>query len=281
MISAAQVGKTRRMQRLISPVSGRMVLVPLDDSLISGPKIGMDRMDTKIDQIIRGAPDAIMGFPGLFRNYSHLLSHVPGIMNVTASTIRSQHTHKTVVSSVSQAVQFGMDAIGVHVNIGSKYETEMLGILGSTAKECENYGMPLLAIMYPRTEGKNGDDNYDEIKEKDPREYAEYVAHAVRVGSELGADIIKTQYTGDPASFRFVVQSCEPVPILIAGGPPIPYVSMLKNAYDAISAGASGVSFGRNVFTRNNSGEIITALKAIVHNNATPEEAIQLIKESS
>lgn len=280
MISMAQVGKIRRMQRLISPVSHRMVLVPLDDSLISGPKMGLDRMDTKIEQIVRGTPDAIMGFSGLFRNYSHLLSHVPGIMNVTASTIRSQHTRKTVVGSVRQALLLGMDAVGVHINIGSKYENEMLGILGDVAKDCENYGMPLLAIMYPRTEGKNGDDNYDEIKQADPRKYAEYVARAVRVGSELGADIIKTQYTGDPKSFRLVVQACEPVPILIAGGPPVPYDSMLKKAYDAINAGASGVSFGRNVFTRKNSGEIVTALKAIVHHNATPEEAIQLIRES-
>ena len=70
----------------------------------------------------------------------------------------------------------------------------MLSTLGAISKECESAGMPLLGIMYPRTEGENSDNNYLNLKQSQPLKYAELVAHAARVGVDLGVDFIKTQY---------------------------------------------------------------------------------------
>jgi len=80
----------------------------------------------------------------------------------------------------------------------------MLRAMGEVVRECEASGMPLLAIMYPRSESSAGDNNYDDLKRDDPKQYSQLVAHAARVAADLGADIIKTKYTGDPKRFAWL-----------------------------------------------------------------------------
>jgi DhnA family fructose-bisphosphate aldolase class Ia len=235
----------------------------------------LEHAASKISTILRAAPDAILAFPGVFRSIPNILSATPGIVNLTASTTRSKHTRKVQVGTVHQAVQLGLDAVAVHVNIGSEYESEMLKTLGSVSEECEMNGMPILAIMYPRSEAGGSDDNYDELKEMDRRSYAQLVAHAARVGVDLGADLIKTKYTGDPDSFRLVVEACEPTPVIVAGGPLLPAERMFQVTHDVIVAGGAGVSFGRNVFSRPDPAPFITGLKAVIHECVTVAEAIQ------
>jgi DhnA family fructose-bisphosphate aldolase class Ia len=272
--SAAGCGRRRRMRRLFSNPSGRMVLVPLDDSLLAGPTNGLEVVLPKLTSILAGAPDAIMGFPGLFRWNANLLLDMPAILNLTASTTRSAHTRKTLVASVDLGVALGCEAVAVHVNIGSTFETEILRTLGEIALACDLAGMPLMAIMYPRKEAADGDDNYLQMKQQDRTQYAQLVAHAARVGVDMGADLIKTQYTGDVESFRMLIEASRPVPVLIAGGPMIPVQQVLQNAHDAVTAGAGGVSFGRNVFGRRNPQPYVTALRWIVHERATVETAL-------
>ena len=119
-LSSAQAGKVRRLRRLFSPLSHRTVIVPVDDSLIFGPAGGLEQLESKIEKILADPPDAVLAFPGLFRSRVELLSRVGGILNLTASTIRSEHTHKVQVGTVHQAAQLGLDAIAVHVNVRSE-----------------------------------------------------------------------------------------------------------------------------------------------------------------
>ncbi len=123
--------------------------------------------------------------------------------------------------------------------------------------------MPLFAMMYPR--GPKVKDQHDPV----------FVAHAARVGAELGADIIKTVYTGDVKSFSKVVKGC-PVPIVIAGGPKMSTDrDVFKLASDAMSAGAIGVSIGRNIFQHKNPAAMTRALARIVHEGVSVEQAIR------
>ncbi len=109
---------------------------------------------------------------------------------------------------MEEALKIGADAVSIHVNVGAEDESRMLSTLGEISRHCQEWGMPLLAMMYPR--GRKIKDEYS----------AESIAHAARVGAELGADIVKTNYSGDPDSFASVVDSC-PVPVVIAGGPKV------------------------------------------------------------
>lgn len=273
-LSGSQTGKARRLARLIHSGTGRTVIIPVDDGLIAGPKAGLERVESKLELMLTEPPNAILAFPALLRNMSQLLHRVGIIANLTASTSRANHTRKTLVADVHQAGQLGADAVAVHVNISSRFEHEMLAALGAVSRECEAYGMPLVGIMYPRTESATGDDNYEALKVEERKKYSELVAHCARVGVDLGADLIKTQYTGDPESFRGVVEACGPIPIVVAGGPKLRVEAVLQIAYDVILAGGAGVSFGRNVFGRRNPTRLISGLIDIIHHGALPQSCL-------
>jgi fructose-bisphosphate aldolase/2-amino-3,7-dideoxy-D-threo-hept-6-ulosonate synthase len=144
----------------------------------------------------------------------------------------------------------------------------MLATLGKVADECDVYGMPLLAMMYPRGP-------------KIPSEHAaDAVAHAARLGAELGADIIKTNYTGNIDTFKAVVEGC-PAPVVIAGGPKCKTTQeLLQMARDSIKAGSAGLSIGRNVFQHESPALMVKALAAIVHQDVSVEHALKILGES-
>jgi fructose-bisphosphate aldolase/2-amino-3,7-dideoxy-D-threo-hept-6-ulosonate synthase len=172
---------------------------------------------------------------------------------LSASTSLSPYPNKKVlIGNVADAIRLGSDAVSVHINIGAKEEPEMLEILGMVSDECDQWNIPLLAMMYPR--GENIKNPYD----------PEIVAHVTRIGAEAGADIVKSVYTGDLDSFRSVVKRC-PVPIVIAGGPKSKTdADILEMCSNAIEAGAQGVTFGRNIFQHYNPSSLVKALYEIV-----------------
>jgi fructose-bisphosphate aldolase/2-amino-3,7-dideoxy-D-threo-hept-6-ulosonate synthase len=109
----------------------------------------------------------------------------------------------------------------------------------------------------------------------------EKVAHAARLGAELGADIVKTVYTGDIDSFREVVKSC-PVPIAIAGGPTTNNEEeLLETVQGALNAGAIGVTFGRNIFQHKDPSKMVRALSALVIDKLTVADALKELSSSA
>lgn len=261
-------GKTRRLSRIFNS-DGRTIIVPVDDSLIFGPFNGLHNMKDKLKNIIDGQPDAILAHQGIFNNDIEINS-IGRIMNVSASTVNSKHTKKVIVSSVEQSIRMDADCIAVHINVTSKYEAQMLSDLGRIIAEAERYGIPVLVIAYPRKENQDGlDDNYDDLKKCHIEDYTRILCHCVRIAKDMGASIIKTQYSGDGESFGKVVESASPIPIVIAGGQYQEAQKMLVIAEDAIKCGCKGISYGRNIFSRIDSQKMIQALHDIVHRNQT------------
>jgi DhnA family fructose-bisphosphate aldolase class Ia len=192
------------------------------------------------------------------------------IMHVSASTnLALAPNRKMLCASVLEGVRLGVDAISIHVNMGSKEEPEMLEQLGTVADQCDEYQMPFIAMMYPRGENI-----------QDPADPA-VVAHVARVGAEGGADVVKTVYTGDPESFREVVRKC-PVPVVLAGGAKVDTdAAILKLADDVMEAGAMGVTFGRNVFQHRDPILIVKALRRIVIDRSSVDEAMEVMSAAN
>jgi class I fructose-bisphosphate aldolase len=163
---------------------------------------------------------------------------------------------------VEEAIKLGADAVSIHVNIGNGSEKEMLSDLGLVCRHARDWGMPVLAMMYPR--GEKIKNEYD----------AAVIKHVARLGAELGADIIKVSYTGSVESFREVVRGC-PVPVVIAGGPKMNSDrEILEMVKDSIEAGGAGVSIGRNIFQHRDPARMVGAISLIVHENASVDEAL-------
>jgi DhnA family fructose-bisphosphate aldolase class Ia len=256
------IGKIRRIHKFFD--NKKSLIVPVDDSLINGPKEGLLDIDNTIRSITKAKPNGLLCFKGtLIRHHKELLD-TPVILNLTASTTLSRHTQKAIISSVEESLSLGADAIAVHINTSSQYENEMLSMIGGISRECEILGMPLLVISYPRKELNSKDDNYLSLKKTELSKYTDLIQHSVRVAVDLGADIIKTHFTGTLESFEQVIKASCSVPVLIAGGEKVQEEIAVTNAEMAIKAGASGVCFGRNTYNRSNVCDFISQLKQVV-----------------
>lgn len=262
------IGKRIRIERILNRKTGRCVIVPMDHGVSIGPVPGIIDMAHTIDEAASGGANAVIMHKGMVgsghRGYGR---DIGLIIHLSASTgLGPDPDHKVLVTSVEKAIQLGADAVSVHVNVGSKKEPEMLMQLGSIAEICDDWGMPLIAMMYPR--GKKIENEHD----------AEVVKLASRAGAELGADIIKTNYTGDPDTFQEVIEGC-PVPLVIAGGPRVEtdreLLEMVKNSVDV---GGAGVAIGRNIFQAKSPQKTTRAIAEIVHNNLGVDDALKILK---
>lgn len=259
-------GKTRRLKRILRE-DKHTVIVPMDHGVTTGPIEGISNMQGIIDQLISGGVDAVVLHKGIANRVDTGKAGL--IVQLSAiSKLAPNLNNKVQVCTVAEAVRAGADAVSVHVNVGAQDEDKMLMTLGRVADECDTYGMPLLAMMYPRGQ-------------KIPNEHAvDAVAHAARLGAELGADIIKTTYTGSIETFKAVVESCL-VPVVIAGGPKCKTVTeLLQMAHDSVKGGSAGFSIGRNVFQHGTPALMVKALVAIVHDSASVEQAQKIVGES-
>jgi len=262
------IGKSIRMERIVDRKSGRSVIVPMDHGVTLGPIRGLEDMQRAVNAVAEGGANAVLVHKGIViaghRGYG---KDIGLIIHLSASTsLGPDPLNKVTVATVEEAMRLGADAVSMHVNVGAENEADMLVELGETAMICEEWGMPFLAMMYPRGEKVK--------KEHD----VEVVKHVARIGAELGADIIKTNYTGDPETFKEVVQGC-PVPVIIAGGPKMNTdAEVLKMVEDAVASGAAGVSIGRNVFQHDNPANMTIAISKVVHEGVSAEEAMEVVK---
>ncbi|MBA7516397.1 2-amino-4,5-dihydroxy-6-oxo-7-(phosphonooxy)heptanoate synthase [subsurface metagenome] len=237
----------------------------MDHGLTVGTIKGLENLANIVDKVAIGGANAVLMHSGMVgaghRQYGQdigLIIHLSGATSLTPDPDR-----KVLVCSVERALKMGADGVSIHINIGADEEPEMLKDAHSVVESSREWGLPLIAMMYPRGK-KIKDENAPEV-----------VNIAVRAGAELGADIVKTNYTGDIDSFKYIVKSVH-VPVIIAGGPKTDTIQdLFQLVYDSIQAGGKGVAFGRNVFQAEDPIEIVKALSKIVHHNYTVEEVLK------
>ncbi len=248
------IGKLKRLKRIMR--DGRTLILPMDH--------GVTKIETgleNIDEILRTVSDyidAVVLHKGIVKHSRAVVDLDIGlIVHLSASTSLSQNPNdKRIVSSVENAIYLGADAVSVHVNIGSETEAQQLEKLGELCEEADSYGIPVLAMIYPR--GKV------EVN-------TESVTQCARVGYELGADIVKVPYV---EKFSQVTKFCK-VPVVIAGGSKENEYELLKKVETAMKEGASGVAVGRNIFTSPSPRDIAKALHHIVHDGMSFEEVLE------
>lgn len=249
------LGKVIRMERIFDRDSGRTIIVPLDHGVTVGPIRGLTPMQDTVSRIARGGANAVLMHKGLVRSGHRGSGKDLGlILHLSASTKHSLSSNsKGLVGSVEDAIKLGADAVSVHVNLGDENERDMLMDLGRITSSAQNWGMPVLAMVYGR--GPEIKNQYD----------PEIVAHCARVGEELGADIVKVNYTGDPATFKDVVSSCS-IPVVIAGGEKMDdRKDLTEMVHNSVEVGGAGLSIGRNVFQDDNPEELLNSLATVVH----------------
>ncbi|MBB1255827.1 2-amino-3,7-dideoxy-D-threo-hept-6-ulosonate synthase [Streptomyces alkaliterrae] len=253
MARAALPGTSLRLARLSGHGDGRFLLVPLDHSVSDGPIGTADGYDALVRDIVAGGADGIVVHKGRARLLDQrLLTRCSLVVHLSASTAHAPDADaKVLVADVEEAVRLGADAVSVHVNIGSDTEAAQLADLGAVASACHRWGMPLLAMIYPRGP-----------RLADPT-VPGLIAHVAAVAADLGADLVKTVYAGSPDRMAEVVAT-SPLPILVAGGAD-GRQELGDFARTALAAGCRGLAVGRRVFTSRSPADTVRELAGIVH----------------
>jgi predicted phospho-2-dehydro-3-deoxyheptonate aldolase len=261
------IGKLIRLERIMDRNTKKMVIVPMDHGVTVGPIKGLIDLPRTVDMVAEGGANAVVEHGGMVgQGHRRYGRDVGLIVHLSGSTMLSPFPNrKVLVCSVERAIRLGADAVSIHVNIGAENEGEMLEAFGQVAESAHNWGMPLLAMVYPRGP-----------KVKDEKDL-ESVKLAARVGAELGADIVKVPYTGSAETFKAVVEGT-PIPVVIAGGSKLSDEDTLKMVEGAMRAGAAGLSMGRNAFQHETPVKLVAAACAIVHGGKSAAEALALLR---
>lgn len=256
------IGKEIRLERIIDRNTRKTVIIPMDHGFTLGQIPGLTNMTRIISEVSEGGANAIVLHKGMVKSGHRKSGKDIGlIVHLSGSTsLNPDPNDKVIVCTVEEAIALGADGVSIHINLGAPNESKMLESAGKIVRECNRWGMPLLIMIYPRGKG---------ISPNSPQT----VGHCVRVAEELGADLIKTNYTGDRDSFGEITKACS-VPVLIAGGEKAGDDETLRLIRDAIDAGAAGVCMGRNAFQRENPRQFVRAISHVVHYGVDPERAL-------
>ena len=258
----SEIGKSIRLGKIVNQKSRKMVILAMDHAPVMGPVGGLADPVGIIQNVSKGKPDAVMLHKGnLKAAYNYFIeADIPFILKLTTTTLLGPRWNKTtLIDDVETAVRLGDDGVAVRTLLGSEHDPDMLRDFGVVANKCDQWGIPFFAMMYP-----DGTDN--------PLEFSS-IKHVARLGAELGADVVKCYYTGSAETFKEVVECC-PVPVVLSGGEKAKTPKdFLKTADGVCRAGAAGVMVGRNVFEHNNPGAMMQAIKAVVHDGKSIDDA--------
>jgi class I fructose-bisphosphate aldolase len=263
------LGKEVRLRRLINAKSGKILVIALDHAIGWGVVPGIEDISAVMEKIIEAQPDAITMLKGTaekaFRPYA---GTVPFILKLTTFS-PYQPAYDTAVAGVDEAVRLGADAVAIGCTVCGDRQQELLSQLGEIVRQASLAGYPTVTHIYPKGNLIDKKDWYRE----------EHVKYAARAGAELGVDIVKTFYTGDPASYDRVVQAT-PASLVVSGGPKMPSLrDVFQMTYDAMQVGATGVTYGRNVWQAEDPVAVVKALKHIIHEGGTVDEALDIAGE--
>lgn len=249
-------GMKNRLAQIIKS-DGRCMFMPIDHGYFLGPTSKLERPGETIEPIIEYS-DALFCTRGVLRSCIDPQNSKPIILRVSGctSTVGRDLANEELTTNIEEAIRLNVSAVGLSVFIGSDYERQTLLNLSKLVNDAERYGIPVMAVT---AVGK-------ELEKRDAR----YLALCCRICAELGAKVVKTYWCED---FEKVTNGC-PVPVVMAGGPK---VGSDREVFDFIAdgmqKGSIGINLGRNIWQNPHPVAMSKALRAIVHDNATAEQA--------
>jgi putative autoinducer-2 (AI-2) aldolase len=251
-------GLKNRLARIIKP-DGRTVMLAVDHGYFLGPTSGLENAGRTIRPLLQYA-DALMPTRGILRTSVDTATETPVVLRVSGgNSILGELSDEGLTVDMEDAVRLNVAAVAISIYVGAPNQKQTLLNLTKLIDEGQRYGIPVLAVT---------------AVGKDMARDVRYLALCCRIAAELGAHFVKTYYC---EGFEKLVKTC-PVPLVMAGGKKIPEFDALELTFNAIDRGAAGVDMGRNIFQAGNPVAMIQAVRAVVHDNATPKKAYELYR---
>jgi putative autoinducer-2 (AI-2) aldolase len=255
-------GMKNRLSKLIQK-DGKALFLPIDHGYFQGPTHCLERPGETIKPLWQYA-DALMLTRGVLRNCVDPVIPKPVIMRVSgAVSVVGDLANESIVTSVREVIRLNASAVSMSVFVGTSGENKSLTNLGKLVDQCEDYGIPVMAVT---SVGR-------ELEKREAR----YLALVARISAEIGARVVKTYYCKE--NFEKVVEGC-PVPVVIAGGPKTEtQLEVFEFVFDGLQKGAIGVNLGRNIWQTPNPVAAMRGIRAIVHEGYNAKEANELYEQ--
>lgn len=257
------IGVYRRLGRLFDAVSGRTVILPLDHGLSEGMLSGLEAVGKLMELARERNVQAVVLNKGPARAHGASLPLEANlVVQLSGGTKHALPPYgRGVVCSVGEALRLGADLVSLQINIGNDLEDRMLGDFGAMADEAHQCGLPVLAVIAPR--------GGHIVNEYDPS----LIAHCIRLGSELGADVTGVPYSGDEESFAAAIAGSD-APVVVTGGPGKgDFAGFLRSMKEALRCGAAGLCVGRYIFQNPDPGKALDQIITLVHDTAEAQNA--------
>ncbi len=270
-----------RLNRLLAE-DGRCFDVAIDHGLFNEGSFlpGIEDMPHVIETIVAAGPDAIQLAPG----EAGLLQDVRGprkpalvlrtdVTNVYGRTPTSQPFVHLLDGAVDVALR--LDAACVVANLfllpdAPAVHAQCVANVGRLRAACDRHGMPLMVEPIAMKAAAGGGLGVDGDVEK--------IVPLVRQAIELGADLVKVDPTDDVADFTRVIAVAAPRPVLVRGGGKASEAEIVARTCALMATGAAGIVYGRNVIQHPRPGAMTRAFMAIVHEGATAERALAILR---
>jgi len=271
---SAITGKKIRLNRLIQAETNTCLIVAIDHGMTSPIFLdGLYDTGARVHESIEGGANVLMLSRGTVKKYAgHFHRDTSLALMLTASAAgKPSGAMITPIGSVEEALRIGADAVVVYVALAGENEPEAITYLSEVGEACEELGMPLIAeAEYPNA--------YQSLEHMTQSLGVDYLKRNARLCAELGADIVKVNWSGDAKSFGEIIRASDR-PVVLAGGSLITDEELLTRMEQARSVGAVGCSVGRNVFQHANPQAITEAISRVFRDGWTAKQALAELNE--
>ncbi len=253
-------GMTNRLAQLTK--NGRCMWLPIDHGYFQGPTSKLEEPGKTIAPILEYS-DGLFVTRGVLRACVDPYKSKAVILRVSGCTsmVGKDLANEAITTSIEEAIRINASAMGISVFIGSDYEHQTLRNLSQLVNDGEKYGIPVMAVT---AVGR-------ELEKRDAR----YLGLCCRICAELGARVVKTYWCEE---FDKVTRGC-PVPVVVAGGPQVDSeLEVFQFVHDGMQKGSIGVNLGRNIWKHAHPVPMAKAIRALVHDNAAPKQALELFE---
>lgn len=267
--SMTSLGKRIRMGRIFGK-DGRALMLAVNHGLYMGPINGIQSVDALIKESLSAGIDSLTVNKGIAMQFGAQLAGQTALILKVTSRTKYFEPYEQPIATVDEAIRLGAEAIAIGLSLCDNREDDSVALTAEYVREADRFGIPTVAHSYPNG---NRIDNAQ-------RYCVDAVGYATRAAQELGIDIIKTFWTGSAKTFEKIVQIGSPAKVVLSGGPKCETLeACFDMTYQCIQAGASGITYGRNIWQSPYPAAVIRGLHAIVHANSTVREALELARD--
>ena len=264
-------GLTLRTNAIFDKQDGRSVIIALDHGSIAGPMAGIENPPSIVKACVASKVDGILTTKGFVdASLAEWDRHTSLVLRLTGGfTVLGGRFEEEMIVEPETAIAYGSSCAAITVKFGHEKEGVFIRQASLAIDRCHRLGLPVMleAMAKGTIKGK-------EVAPHDP----EAIRMVARMGAEIGADLIKTYYTGDIEGFARVVEGC-PVPIVILGGAKTESVrDVFQTIYDSLQAGGRGIAMGRNIWSFGRVEAMIDAVNGLVHGHWGVDKALAKVE---